>query len=84
MKESPPNIQKALFVAASGGLAIARRHGIETSGFEAYLTAHNNRVSALHRLRPEELKPQDIEYFQKMGAFVELAVELSPMVDQQR
>jgi hypothetical protein len=85
--------EQSIFTAATEGLILARQRGaVDKSG--------NDAINATMRVRYERMFSrckygeqlaelmmaghQDNEYFKKLGMAVELAVELSETVDQQR
>lgn len=81
------DLQRAAFIAAAEGLRLARQNGVEATGYTALNAVYGLRF---RRHLPPFYKAPDIQhspeaevYFKNLGAFVELAAELEPRVDQQ-
>ena len=75
------DIEKALFVAAVDGLSIDRKCGAETTGPDALVAANYLRDRLLMPRRLSDYSSEVQAYFKFIGGFVELAVNLEPVVD---
>jgi hypothetical protein len=86
-KPKPPtyNFDKAVFVSAVDRLSIAQVQNKEASGHDALVSAYIDRWPRFyHKLGPVYISPELNDYYRNLGQYVELAVELNMVVDQQR
>jgi hypothetical protein len=84
--------EQSIFTAATEGLVLARQRGtVDKSGHDALNAAMRVRYERMfsrckyaEQLIELMMTDRQDEYFKKLGMAVELAVELSETVDQQR
>ena len=84
-KEIKYELEKVTFTAATEGLLLARRNGVgNKTGFDAVLAALEIRQPRIYAEKQMKLYPESKEYYRYLGQAVDLAVEISETVDQQR